>query len=76
MTGERYNALRTAWGATHKTMGEILGCDPRTSRRWAAGDLKVPRAVVLALSVLNCLHVAGRGDPIETARKALDLEGA
>lgn len=39
-------------GLSQVGLATFLNVDPRTARRWAAGDLPVPRAVALLLHIM------------------------
>lgn len=39
-------------------LAAFVGVDPRTARRWAAGDIPVPKAVALILRFLDARKMA------------------
>lgn len=44
-------------GLSQVGLGRFLGVDPRTVRRWAAGDLPVPRAVDMLLRLMIAYRI-------------------
>lgn len=54
MTPTEYRTSIERLGLSQVGASRLFGVDPRTSRRWALGELPVPRAVAL------CLRIAER----------------
>ncbi len=52
MTPTQYQASLNRLGLSQVGAARLFGVDPRTSRRWVAGDLVIPRAVALALRLM------------------------
>jgi hypothetical protein len=52
MTPTEYRAAIAALGLSQVKAAKLFDADPRTSRRWAAGDLDIPRAVEIALNLM------------------------
>jgi hypothetical protein len=52
VTPHQYQAALDRLGLSQVGAAELFGVDPRTSRRWVAGDLVIPRAVALALRLM------------------------
>lgn len=52
MTPTQYRDTIAALGLNQSSAARLFGVDPRTSRRWASGDMPVPRAVELALRIM------------------------
>jgi hypothetical protein len=52
MTPTQYVATLKRLGLTQVGAARLFGVDPRTSRRWVAGDLVIPRSVALALRLM------------------------
>ncbi|MBW9113632.1 hypothetical protein JNB88_08290 [Rhizobium cauense] len=52
MTPSEYRAALAVMGLTASTVEELFGVDQLTSRRWAAGEQAVPRAVALSLLLM------------------------
>lgn len=66
MTPTQYQAAIDRLGLSQVGAARLLGVDPRTSRRWVAGDLAIPRAVALALRLMLAQGV----DPDEAEKLA------
>ena len=49
MTPQEFTAARKRLGLTQAKLADRLGVNPRTVRRWEAGDSRIPKAVALAL---------------------------
>lgn len=52
MTHTEYREAIKSLGLSQVGAARLFGVDPRTSRRWALGELPVPRAVELALKLM------------------------
>jgi hypothetical protein len=52
MTPEEYRAALTRLGLSVVGAGKLFGVNPRTSQRWAAGEQDIPRAVMIALTLM------------------------
>lgn len=52
MTPTQYQASLKRLGLSQVGAARLFGVDPRTSRRWVADDLVIPRAVALALRLM------------------------
>lgn len=52
MTPSEYRDAIERLGLSQVGASRLFGIDPRTSRRWALGELPVPRAVVLCLRLM------------------------
>lgn len=52
MTPDAYREALDSLGLSQVVAASLFGVDPRTSRRWAAGDLEVPKAVEIALRLM------------------------
>lgn len=52
MTHTEYREAIESIGLSQVGAARLFGVDPRTSRRWALGELPVPRAVELALKLM------------------------
>jgi hypothetical protein len=57
MTSTEYRAAIASLGLSQGGASRLFGVDPRTSRRWALGELPVPRPVALCLLLMlaNCV---------------------
>jgi DNA-binding transcriptional regulator YiaG len=58
MTPDALRAELTRLGLSQIALSRLLAIDDRTVRRWAAGELPVPRAVVLLLPRLSSAEAA------------------
>ncbi len=45
MTDDEFRAAINALDLPDKDAGRVLGCDPRTIRRWMSGERSVPEAI-------------------------------
>ena len=52
MTPTEYREAIESLGLSQVGAARLFGVDPRTSRRWALGELPVPRPVELALKLM------------------------
>ena len=52
MTPQEYRQAIKQLDLTQKLASELLGVNPRTSRRWIAGDSEIPKSVELLLEIL------------------------
>ncbi len=52
MTSHEYRDAIARLGLSQVKAGELLVCNPRTSRRWASGESPVPRSVALLLQLM------------------------
>lgn len=67
MNQYEYRAALDATGLNQSSAARLFGVDPRTSRRWASGELAVPRTVGLCLRMM-----ASYGVPIAEAQVLAD----
>lgn len=58
MTPSEYRATLAVVGLTASVVQELFDIDELTSRRWATGDLTVPRAVALSLLLMASYSVS------------------
>lgn len=56
MTSRQFQAAIDRLGLSQVGAARLVGADPRTARKWAAGDNKVPECVAILLRLL----VAGK----------------
>lgn len=63
MTLSEYRDTIAALGLNQSSAARLFGVDPRTSRRWALGELPVPRPVALCLRLMLA-HNVRPDDPI------------
>ena len=61
MTPTEYREAIKSLGLSQVGASRLFGVDPRTSRRWAIGELPVPRAVALCL-ILMMAHGVSAAD--------------
>jgi hypothetical protein len=61
MKPNEYRDILETLGLTQVAAGDFLGYDPRTSRRWAAGDLDVPPVVEMLLRTMVRLRLTPDG---------------
>ena len=52
MTPQEYRQAIKQLDLTQKLASELLGVNPRTSRRWIAGDSEIPKSVEMLLEML------------------------
>lgn len=52
MTANQYRAALSRLGLTQTGAAELVGADPRTSRRWALGERAVPDSVAILLRLM------------------------
>lgn len=52
MTAPEYRAAIKALDLSQVGAARLFGVDPRTSRRWALGEVAVPRTVALCLRLM------------------------
>lgn len=64
MTPTQYQFSLKRLGLTQVGAARLFGVDPRTSRRWVAGDLVIPPAVALALRLM-----VAHGVPLDEAER-------
>ncbi|WP_065091488.1 helix-turn-helix domain-containing protein [Rhizobium leucaenae] len=57
MNQYEYRAALEATGLNQSSAARLFGVDPRTSRRWASGELEVPRTVALCLRMMASYSV-------------------
>jgi transcriptional regulator with XRE-family HTH domain len=50
MSPQEYRDALAALGLTQAAAAKLLGVDPRTSRRWALGERKIPKLVEIVLN--------------------------
>jgi hypothetical protein len=70
MTPDEYRDTYAALGLTQLGAGRFLGYDIRTSRRWASGDLEIPRHVQMLLRLMLHYGIA----PEEASKVAFGEE--
>lgn len=58
MTPAEYRETIKALDLSQVGAARLFGVDPRTSRRWALGELPVPRTVVLCLRLMQAHGVS------------------
>ncbi len=56
MTKDEYRTSIARLGLSQVKAGEMLGVNPRTSRRWALGEAPVPQAVALLLRLMMMIQ--------------------
>ncbi len=66
MNSRQYLDAIAHLGLSQVAAGHLFGVNPRTSRRWAAGDQPIPKAVALALRLMVKHKVS-----VNTAEKLL-----
>ena len=59
MTPAEYKEAIAALGLSQVAAGRFLTNNPRTSRRWASGESRVPKAVAMLLWLMLDLRGAG-----------------
>ena len=59
MTPAQYRDAIAALGLSQVAAGQFLTNNPRTSRRWASGESRVPKAVAMLLWLMLDLRGAG-----------------
>lgn len=52
MTSDQYRKAIAALGLSQVAAGHFLIGNPRTSRRWALGESKVPKSVAMLLRLM------------------------
>jgi plasmid maintenance system antidote protein VapI len=52
MTPTQYGTAIERLGFTQRAAGQFLGIDERQSRRWIAGDARIPEAVAKLLRLM------------------------
>ena len=52
MTAAQYGAAIERLGLTQRAAGAFLGIDERQSRRWIAGDARIPESVAKLLRLM------------------------
>lgn len=53
MTGEQFKAAIYALGFERQSdCAELIGCQPRTVRKWISGELPVPRHIALLVRLM------------------------
>jgi len=57
MTPKQYIEAIARLGLTQVAAGEFLGVDPRQSRRWVAGDARVPESAAKLLRLMIRLNL-------------------
>ena len=53
MTAKQYQAALDKHGLSQVYWGTLMGVDPRTSRRWALGEVRIPGSVAILLKLLD-----------------------
>jgi hypothetical protein len=57
MTPDQYRKAYDRLGLTQVGVARFLGYDERTSRRWAAGDLPIPKHVEILLRIMLAYEI-------------------
>lgn len=57
MTPKQYAEALTRLGLSQRAAGKFLGVDERTSRKWIAGDARIPESVALLLRLMIRLKI-------------------
>ena len=52
MTPKQYAEAIESLGLSQRGAGKFLGVDERTSRKWIAGDARIPESVALLLRLM------------------------
>lgn len=52
MTPKQYAEAIERLGLSQRAAGRFLGVDERTSRKWIAGDTRIPESVALLLRLM------------------------
>jgi hypothetical protein len=52
VTPKQYAEAITRLGLSQRSAGKFLGVDERTSRKWVAGDSRIPESVALLLRLM------------------------
>lgn len=58
MTPAEYRTALAALGLTQVGAAKLFDAGPRTSRRWASGETRIPRSVEIALLLMIRFDVA------------------
>lgn len=67
MTPKQFQATLDRLGLSQQGAARLIGADPRTARKWVAGENKVPECVAILLRLM----LAGKitQEDVEGARK-------
>jgi DNA-binding transcriptional regulator YiaG len=57
MTSQQYGTAIAKLGLSQRRAGRFLGVDERTSRKWIAGESRIPHAVALLLRLMIAKHI-------------------
>jgi hypothetical protein len=57
MTPTQYATAIKALGLSQRGAAKVLGVDERTSRKWIAGDSRIPHSVALLLRLMIAKHI-------------------
>jgi DNA-binding transcriptional regulator YiaG len=66
MDGEEFDRIITRFNLSQIAAAYFLGADPRTVRKWIAGDLIIPQPVAALLRLMRAKHIS----PYHAARAA------
>jgi len=58
MTPTQYRTAIKSLGLSQRGAARLLGVNERTSRRWALGELPIPRAAALLLALMVKLKIS------------------
>lgn len=58
MTPKQYADAIERLGLSQRAAGRFLGVDERTSRKWIAGDARIPESVALLLRLMIKLKLS------------------
>jgi DNA-binding transcriptional regulator YiaG len=58
MTPKQYAEAIDRLGLSQRSAGKFLGVDERTSRKWIAGDARIPESVALLLRLMIKLKLS------------------
>jgi DNA-binding transcriptional regulator YiaG len=63
MTPTQYASAIEQLGLSQRAAGKFLGVDERTSRKWIAGDSRIPHAVALLLRLMIAKRIKPENYP-------------
>jgi len=67
MTANQYRAALARLDLTQTGAAQLVGADPRTSRRWIAGETSIPESVAIILRLM--LRGKISADDVEQAKR-------